>query len=777
VQTLRLAGRRLARVPGHTAVIIISLSLGLAVAITAFAVVNALLFGQLPGISDRQSLSRILLQHDDTFGSETIRGERRSAGPLSTEDFQLLSNHARDAVTGVSAEGRQRVIVDVADSRFPASAAFVPPGYFEVLGTQPARGRLLGAGDAMAGAAPAAIIGFHLWQARFGSREDLVGEPVYIDGHTFRVAGIAPPQFTGLQPTDIGQSPLSGVQLWLPLQHHRATAAAAWLHAFGRRAPARTSASVDAALASIDRPGATWVTTDLGLNPSERPAAAVAAVSLFMVLPLCVLLIAVANVVSLQIARAHAHQRDVAIRRALGASQAQAMRWLHAESLLLVMPATIIGLLLSRAVGQWLASLMPFAPVIDTRVVAVAVTCAALATWLSGWWPARRATLRPRNRLRHGLVAVQVAVGVALVLVAALAARSVSAVVDGAPAGSERVQFTQVSLPTDLDAGARQRVIDTLVERTSAVPEFSAVGIAATAGVDGTVRYWLDGDDRATVRHATGGLATPGWLTGIGSVVQAGRLPEPEDAGTAVVSTGLAERLSARGPVLGQRLQVQPDAASPPTTVDVVGIVADAFTQPDGQARVALYLTLPAAWPRTVTLLTRQRTDAATWRQVQSVATAIEPQVTLTPMYTLREAVSRQAGGSDLVGWTFLALGAVATLLAALGLGAITTHMVATRSTELAIRSAVGASPRRLLGLVFAQAARLTMTGAVIGLAGGVALATAMRSQLVRVSPADPIALTGTTAVLITIALAATAWPALRASRTNPASLLRSTDG
>src|SRR5690606_24080886 len=147
-------------------------------------------------------------------------------------------------------------------------------------------------------------------------------------------------------------------------------------------------------------------------------------------------------------------------------------------------------------------------------------------------------------------------VGVALVLVAALAARSISAVVDAAPADSQRVQFTQVAFPAHLDADGRRRTSDALVAQPTGLPEVSAVAVAAISGVDGEVRYWLEGDARATVRQASGGVVTAGWTSALGSLLQTGRLPKPGETGLAVVSSGLADRLSARGPVLGQRLQV-----------------------------------------------------------------------------------------------------------------------------------------------------------------------------------------------------------------------------
>lgn len=780
MSSLSLACRSLLRTPGHLCLVVICLAIGLTINIVAFSVAHALIYGELPGITSRMTIVRLSLQHRSVFGAETVGGQVVAAGPMSTGDFRVVVSDPPPVLVSVAAEGRRSVTVDTGEQRGRVTTAFVSDRYFETLGTKAVQGRLLRADDHRADAVPVVVIGDHFWRDRLGARTDVVGLSLNIAGRAATIVGVAPPRFGGIQPIDVGESPMSGVQVWAPLSSLTTDATTPWLEVFGRKTASATTSEVESALgpagAAIaaafpgQRTDAKLIVRTFGIDSSERPMVAVLAILVFMAVPLCVMAIALANVINLQLARVAEQTRAIVVRLTLGASRGQAMRWLLLETTLLGAAAALASLLLTVAAMREGAHLLPFDLRLNPAVIAVTFTLTFAAVFLSTWLPARLAmrrltlagtpTAAPGHvRLRHGLVVAQMGVSIALVLIAVLSARSVEAILRTAPPDADRVQL----LYADRDAFLP------LQPHLASQPNVEAFGFSQSPALGGSVRYWMTGDDPALRRTVTGAAVTPGWLTAVGAQALAGRVYADGDTGVAVVSEEMARRLAVSpNGAIGHSLRVQLNAETEPQSVDIIGVVADPIRQADGQPRASIYLPASGDW-NGGTVAIRQRVAAP----VMSLLEGLNSRLPITPMFTLAGALAGRTSESRIVGATFAWIGAMATMVAFLGLAAVMAYMVQWRARELSIRGALGATPRDLLRLIVGQAGRIVAIGAGVGLVLGVALATAMRAQLVGVSAMDPVATVSTTGGFVLVGLAAAAWPALRAARTNPASLLR----
>lgn len=790
---LTLALRGLRRSPVHAVLVIVCLAIGLVVNLVAFSVAHALIYGALPGVTDRHAIVRMSLQYTGVSGSENVNGQRVQAGPFSSTDFDVLATTPHASLVRVAAEGHRSVSVRREQTRTPVRAAYVSQDYFETLGSSAYFGRLLTTDDHRADAPPVAVVSHHFWTELAGKATGLGHDVVDINGRPYTIVGVAPPRFSGLQPIDVGQSARSGVQIWLPITRAETPADTAWLEAFGRKASGVTLFSLEDALGPVSaaieaasggqRQQARVIARSFGLDPAERPAAAILGILLFMTVPLCVMGIAVANVINLQLARTTEQLRAVVVRLSLGATHQRAMRWLVWETVILVVCATFVGLALTRIVTTLGAALLPFDLTLNPTVMLVALALAAGVVVVTTWAPVRVATrgltitglstaTPPHWRLRHGLVVVQVAVSVALVLIATLSARSINAVVNTAPPHADQVWVTQVSLPDDLAATEQHVIIKGLVDGLHSRPELIGVGLSSASGLGDTFRYWRGDDDTADGRPVAGATVTAGWFDAMGVTALSGRLIMPDDTRGVVISEALALRLApSPAQAVGLLLRVQRNDGATPSPMEVVGVVADPVRHIDGNPRASLYA--PATGHER-TLVMRQRSAAPLMPSVQRWAREMDPRLQLTPGSSLAHLVAGQAGEGWLVGSIFGGIGALAALLAFLGLVAILAFIVRARSRELAIRGALGARPMDLVRLVLHVSARLVGIGAAAGLLIGVALAIAMRSQLVGVSALDPLSALGTVGLFAVIGAIAAAVPAARAAATNPAVLLRS---
>ena len=674
---------------------------------------------------------------------------------------------------------------------------FVSRAYFATLGTPAYAGRLLTPADAQPDAPPVAVVGYHLWRDRFDARPDIIGRTIIAGSLSVTIVGIAPPRFTGIQPSDIGTSPLDYAQLWLPLSlAPRWPAApdrdAPWLSVVGRlaegasqddaRAQAIMAASRLGAAHPEARRNAKFILRSHGFGPNDSPVEVLAILVLFMSLPLTVLAIACANVANLQLARATRRSREIAVRLALGASRLQVVRLLTLEAFALAAVAGLVGLLGAQLALAWLQSVFPLTIALDARVAAFALVIICGATLLSGLAPAWLASRRQvavdlrqtaqsggltHARLRNLLVVTQIALSLALLTMCGLFTRSAVVVARDVPAVMRQIARASLDVRgfngTTADAVTLQRDV---VARLSADPRIRAVGLQDLVGF----RYRPDLTSDAD-RYLDGGYVSSGWFAAAGAELRTGRVfTDADRPDVAVVNERLAREIAGAASPIGRTLHVRDgDRAAFPVTI--VGVVEPPPNSPVDNNR-KLYVPLASA-PLSATLVVRADQASTVVPTARQVVAAVEPRLAWIPMETADAAYL--AGASELA---FLAMsigtfGGIALSLAAAGLFAMVAYVVSMRTRELGIRAALGANAADLVRLVVRQAARLAAWGAVAGLALALPLAFALRSLFIGISPIDPIALVPPLLLLLAVAMIAAILPARRASMVDPVTVLR----
>jgi predicted permease len=799
---LRHAGRALFHSPRHVATAVICLGLGLAVTVAVFSFLTSLLYGDMPGIQDRVALVRIFIGHDAASGSQSMgrSAGRVTAESLSSSDFESLARDPGAAFESLAAQGNLRVAVSTGAVTTTAIAAFSSPDYFRTLRTVAHRGRLLGAADGRPGAPDAVVVGYHLWRDRLGGDDAIVGQPLEIGGRTFMVAGIAPPRFTGIQPTDPTTSPLDNPQIWIPMRHvatwvNAHDADSPWLDVVGRRhawasiEDTRQGLIAAGARRAGERPdiraGAEYPARRHGFGPSEASIDLWIVMGMLLSVPLTVLAIACANVANLQLARATARTRELSVRQALGASRGQVIRLLSIEAALLTIAGAAAGWAGAAAVIRLAQSWFPLIVTLDWRVLAFALLLVAGVTMLSGVVPAWIATRRsagggwrhsaqgggmPHARLRNGLVVVQIAASFVLLAGSQLFVRMAATVRAEVPA-SVREQLV-VSFDLGMlgyGAADTSRVMDALEARLRSRPDVAAVSFArSTLTRFSASAAAAPGSSRPMVLSEV----TSAFAAVTSSRLLSGRWLQPGDSPRAVVvNERLARQLAEDGQVVGRQAVLDP--AEP---VDIVGVVENQRRRADDVLPDPLiYRLLPAARPSAFELHVRVADASALAGDLAALLRDVDPRVPWTGLWLGADLYAGEFDAVRVLALGVGGFGALALVVAAAGLHAVITYVVSLRRREFGIRLAIGARARDLVSLVGRVALRLLALGLAIGLAIAVPLAFALRSQIVGVSLEllDPWAWLPVTVALGAVTALAALMPARRAAGVNPVEVLR----
>lgn len=808
---LRQTARSLSRSPGHVTLVLVCLGIGLAASIAIFSIVNSLLYGEQPGIRDRQTILRVYLAHDLAAGRESVgHGEVVSADPLSRDDFEILRAHG-GALAGVASEGALSMSVVTGGNASGLVGAFVSGDYFDVLGTQPQIGRLLTPADDRSGAPPVIVIGDYFWRTTLDARPDVIGQSILVSGHSLTVVGVAPAHFTGLQPVDVGESPLSGQQLWLPLSLAEFWPAApargdAWLNIVARLAPGATRADAEAQLQVAAhrvelafpsaRRNAHVVVRPHGFGPSEAPAEVLLIVALFLSVPLSVLAIGCANVANLQLARGTDRVRELTVRLALGASRAQVIRLLTFESVVLAAIAVALGTTGALAAMRFAGNIFPLAIQFDWRVVTFALVVAAAVTIVTGvapaWLVLRRAiaiglgcTARiggpAHARLRNALVVLQVALSLALLFMGALFTRSLTALNGNISDLARELVVTEIDLrqSAGYSPAAIRQFSDQLAERATQDPKIDAAAIADFLPSGGQIVFSRpESPDRREI--VNGGHVTPAFFDVMRARILAGRVLSASDtdkSAVAVVNETLANRLTkSGGDVVGSTLSLLPvrqDGHVPPSSATIVGVIADPVDYPDLHRAPAMYLPMPPIPPASLIFLMRARDPAAAMSDLRQIVSSIDPALSWTRSDTVADRIAHEISPLRYLAMSVGAFGSLALILALAGLYAVLAYVVSLRRREIGVRVAIGAGPRDVMGLVVRQSVRLVAIGGAAGLALALPLAFVMHSAFFGISPVEPYALLPTLAALGVVAILAAVAPARRAARIDPVRALR----
>ena len=786
---MKYALRSLAGARAFSIGALVCLSVGLTLTIAAFSLINAVFFRSMPGIRDQHELRNIWLLADGEYGRQIV-------SPTVNEYEAMRTSLA--PVAAVTVATHRTVAVRAAGTTVATRAVLAAPNYFAVLGTVPVMGRLLDGSDPQA-----AVVSERFWRHALGARPDVLGSALQVNGVTFHITGITPEKFVGASSGEFEDEAARVESVWLPLGALPPTTQPAYMkmtlrldaRASEHEVAARVGGVAVSLGAAAGRKGSIARVKEIHRSAYEDTTDVAIAMSVVMAIPIGILAIACANVANLLLARGATRSREVAVRLALGASRGRVVRELLLESVLLAMGGAVLAIGLCgvaiRLVAQWL----PAPVAVDWRVALFATAAAVVTAIAFGLLPALSTTrsamlsrlqdARPlKNRTRRVLVGAQLALSTALLVVAAILVRTVMVV--STPGREDESRVLSATFGVGLADYDRLRIDEfdrALIERIHAVPGVEAAGLA-TAGPfrssEGVV-ISVPGGPPNLRRYAAGGHITDGWLRAAGLSVVAGRdflAAERQGPPTsALVNEALAAQLSPAGSALGQSLLVT-DAerrGAPSHEVRIVGIVSNATRAP-GARRPASAFYLPSAVTaaRERVMWIRTRGEAADVAPLlRSIASEVAPGVPITDMISVAGAREREAGPYGWVASGMTAAGLLALLLAAFGMFSLLSYLVAQRRREMGVRLALGARPRDIVRLIVGESAAVAVGGALAGGAIAVVAGMGLNDLYVGVGSADPLSFLAAAGVLIAAVLAASAHPALRASRTDPASVLR----
>jgi len=789
IADIRFALRQLRRSPAFTVAAVITLGLGIGACAAAYSLARGLLWRPLP--------------FDDT-GLVVLRTTNPSRGiedqGLSQADLRDLREQTT-SIRGLAAASWRQAVVSTPEGAERIIGWQVDPAFFTTLGVLPALGRTFRPDEADAGAAPVAVLSYRYWTRRFARDPAVIGTTLEVNGTSRTIVGVMPATLSIVR-NDV----------WLPLVPIPGESRAErYFDVVGRLAPGVTLTSATAEMrAAAARLDAAYPVTNHGwtvdvtpyrdreVNPGTRKG-----LTMMLGAVGVVLLIACANVTGLLLARGAGRARELAVRAAVGASRARIVRQLLAECAVLSVLGGALGVGLATWGNDLLLATLPAEDVpmwLDASLdgVSLAVTAAVTlgAVFLIGLLPAIRAS-RPAmvdalkgstaaptgTRARSALVIGQV--GLAVVLLAAAALFSQSFIArqrgtfgfDDRPVITARVFFGAVARPE------RAAWMRDALARVRTLPGVRAAALTgAIPGDDG-------GDHRALVvegRAVAPGMeplvavvpASDGFLDAVGLSPLQGRWFTPAEAehresAVAAVGASLARRFWPNGDAVGRRIQALPDT----TWLTIVGVVPDLQWEELGEDRGPdhLQVHVPYAaepWMFTALMVRTSGSPGALAEPLRNAARTVRSDVPIFDIRTM-SAVRRETSAGDRV-WLLIfgSLGLQALVMTAVGLYGLLAYGVSQRRREIGVRMALGARPGSVVRLVVRQALVLTAVGLVLGLGGAVAVSRLLEHELFGVhGTLTPLAAVFVT-LLATASVAAFA-PARRASRVDPATVLR----
>ncbi|HKW31846.1 MAG TPA: ABC transporter permease [Candidatus Acidoferrum sp.] len=806
---LRYGVRTLAKNPGFTAVAVLASALGIGVNTGIFSVMNGVALKLLPVPRADQIVSV-----DQIFHGKVRRNVHGEPGLFSYAEYKnyRANNHV---FSGLLAYAPFLEATLGGESPKKLAGAETSCNFFDVLKEWPALGRTFVEEDCSApGASAVAVLSDDLWRGRFGADPLIVGRSVSLNRAKFVVIGVAAPGFHGLDPWPS--------DFWAPVTMQKALEPdrdlldednTGWLALLGRAQPGISMEEVRADLGVIaGRIDQRYVgrTTTLAIHratflgrPEERTvvfgigSVVLAAVGL-------VLLIACANVANLLLARASARQKEIAIRLSIGGSRWRIVRQLLTESLLIAFLGGTLGSLLAfwsiQVIAQSVLAHLPLgAPQLvwnmspDLHVWAYSLVLTALTGIVFGLAPALHATRQDLStavkgegsgltgkarggKLLSTLVGVQVAVCMMLLIAAGLLMRGLYLAQTVDPGfemkGITQAQFDLPSQGYTLEhAQAFQRE---LIARVSALPGVDDVEQARVTPLGhqfmGT-GFTVGGE--AEARAFEYNLVTPGFFTMLGMPMVRGRtFTEAEtrsDAPVLVLTESTARRLWAGQDAIGKTLQ-----EGEKKQYQVVGVVRDSQASHLGQSDGLFFYRPagPADQGRLQLLVHSKSGDTATASGIREAMHALDPDL-IVGVTTLEDNLEAWRIPSRIVAALSGVLGALALLLASIGVHGVVSYGVSQRIREIGIRMTLGADGRDVMGLVLRQALRPVLIGGVVGVIGCAAVSQVLSDLLYGIGSHDPIAFVGVPLFLLGIAFLASYVPARRAVRVDPVVALR----
>jgi len=804
-QEIRLSLRTLLKNPSFSIIAILALALGIGVNSSIFSVVNGVLLKPL-AYKDPGQLIRIWEKWGG-FDQGSVSYPNFKDWRERNQSFEKMAAYRWTGFNLTGVEQPERL-----------SARQVSSELLDVLGVSPAVGRNFGADEDREGASPVAIISDSLWKRRFGGNQSVLDQRLILNDQPYQIVGVLPSNFNYLGKSD----------LLVPIEaaKERSLKERSW-HP-GTQVIARLKSGVNPEQARAD------MTSIAGALGEQYPDsnkehwvtlgslydALVGDVRKLLLLLLAavgfVLLIACANVANLMLARASARQKEIAIRSALGASRFRIIRSLMVESVMLALIGGVLGLLTAYwGTGMALKALPDALPrvneiKVDANVLLFTLVASIITGLVFGVTPALQASnpnlnemlkeggrsgSSGRQGLRSALVVAEIAISLVLLVGSGLLIRSFIALNRVNPGFDDRNLLTfDVSLSSKefAEAPKVRRFFMQLLEKIEALPGVQRAGttdLLPLGGSDSENQFFITNRPRPSPSElplAMSYITSPGYLTAMKIPLLQGRFFEDSDtlASTSVmvIDENMAAQYFPGESPLGQHISIP---TGPDKTIDfqVVGIVGHVKQQNLDTTEGALvgpqmYVPMHQIPDEFIfsasTIVVRTSDKPSTYvSPIREALASIGGNATLSDAKTMEQlrgdVIADRRFTLILVG----VFGVLALVLASIGIYGVISYSVEQRTREIGIRTALGASPRRVLGMVLRDGAKLAIIGIAIGTAGALVLTQFIRAFLFSVSPSDPLTFTGIAFVLSAVAIIASYVPARRAMKVDPNTALR----
>ncbi len=820
MQDLRLALRTLRKSPGFTVTAAATLALGIGANAAIFALLDAVRLRSLP-VQQPQSLALIQIQGDTRFGIS------QSGRSLSYPIFELIRDH-QAGFSGVFAWSPNTLELGKGASRHPTPGLWVSGGLFSILGIAPAAGRLFSPQDDHMGCGiPGAVISYGFWQNEFGGRDSAIGSTLLVNGHSTQIVGVAAQNFTG---PEVGKTftlavPFCSLPSYSPGDDALRRSDFSFITVMGRLRPGWTLAHARDQLASIS-PAIFQATVPTGYESTSSHSSYLAnrltayraangvsglrdtydtSLELLLGITGLVLLIACANLANLMLVRATQREREMAVRLAIGASRWRLVRQLMSEGVVLAATGAILGgclaALFGRAIVLFLTTQRDAIYLdlsLNWRVLGFTASVAVLTCLVFALIPALRGSRtnpgeamkacgrsvtgsRQNGWLQNGLIVAQVAISLVLLIAAVLFVRSFWNLMTINAGFREKdiviasLDFSHVAPLSEEQATLYWRNV---MEQLRSLPEVKSAGISSHIPLDGS--SWTLGFHLSSEQGASKFTwVSPGYFATMGKPVLAGRALNDHDIlsspRVAVVNETFVRQFLKGGNPIGEAFRTIAEPNYPATRYQIVGVVKD-----------AKYADLREPIPPEVFASAEQRGVSAfpnVFIRSSSPPTALISAVRqklseISPDIRFDFHVFQTEVRDGLVRERLMAIlsgffGALAALLAAIGLYGVISSTVLARRNEIGIRLALGATRGSVVRAVLQEAWLLMLSGAVLGTLLALAAIASARSLLFGLKSNDPATFFGATIFLLVVALMASFLPARRAARLDPSAALR----
>ena len=833
---LQHGARMLLQSGGWTAVVVLSLALGIGANTALFSVVNSMLIADLPVVSPG-SLVRLRYAgpNDMVTDSSEYGFSAKDAGGLNvraTFSYPMFRQFVADNRTmtelfACAPYGRVNFVVD---GQADIASSFISTGnYYRMLGVGARLGRTILPEDDTPSAPPVAVISSRYWHSRFGTDPAVVGRSVRINNVLVTIVGVLPPDFTGVQraaaePPDIAMPLALDAQL-NPGEPRLSKPTYWWLQVMGRLKPGATAAQAQGNLDGVFRQAAkAGLESYLGSLPDAERSTAVnrrrsavpglrvdsgrrgiydvnpnelRSVTILTVVVALVLLIVCANVANLLLSRATARRKELSIRLSLGATRARLIRQLLTESLLLASVGGAVGIL----VGYWGARLLPGAEArpatLDWRVLLFVLAITVVTGALFGIAPALRATgmqvsaalkensrsvAASRSTLGRSLLIVQVAISLVLLVGAGLFLRTLQNLrhVDVGFNPENLVLFRVGPQLNRYDEARTRALYGAMLERLGAVPGVAAVALSQPALLTGSVNttgIFVQGrvyppESRNEINRL---VVSPSFFATLQIPLVKGRGFGARDTESTqkvvVINEAAALKYFPGTDPIGRRFGPSVETSG---QLEIVGVLRDSkYNSVRDPAPPTMYVPYVQARTSGAVFEIRTAPGASAVGAIREAVRQIDPNLPLMDVSTQLEQIERRFAQEKVFARAYTLFGALALVLAAVGLFGLMSYSVSRRTNEIGIRMALGAQREDVLGLVMRESMLLVAVG--IGVGAVVALATGrfVTTLLYGLAPADPLALIGAAAVMGGVSAAAGYLPARRASQVDPIVALR----